>query len=59
MSTVQCEPVCPGVRAVGCAPEAGSPPQCRLQPGGSHPASGGQSGHRTLPQALPKPQVLS
>ncbi len=52
---MQREPLLPGVRAVGGAPEARHAQPRGLQPGEPGAGGGGQQGRRTLPQALAQP----
>ncbi len=54
---VQREPLLPGVRAVGGAPEARHAEPRGLQPGEPCAGGGGQQGRRTLTQALTQPQA--
>ncbi len=54
---VQREPVLPGVRAVGGAPEARHAEPRGLQPGEPRARGGGQQGRCPLAQALAQPQA--
>jgi hypothetical protein len=54
---VQREPLLPGVRAVGGAPEARHVEPRGLQPGEPRAGGGGQQGSRPFAQALAQPQA--